>query len=158
MQIRGMRTLSKEITRLKWLDISKGIGMIFIILSHTSGGRNCWIANAYLPFYLAIFFFSSGYLFKENLSFKDECVYVLRHLVIPWILFGIINAVLSYAIEHESLIPRMTGLVLQTSSQYSDMWFLACMASTHILFWVLAKIIGGGIYRQYFWSQLLLMP
>lgn len=150
--------LSKEKTRLKWLDIAKGIGMVFIILSHTSGGRNGGIANAYLPFYLAVFFFSSGYLFKENLSLKEECLYVLRHLVIPWISFGIINAMLSYAIEHENLIARMTGLVLQTSSQYSDMWFLACMASTHILFWVLVKIIGGGIPRQYFWPQLLLMP
>lgn len=149
--------LSKEKTRLKWLDIAKGIGMMFIILSHTSGGRNNWMANVYLPFYLTIFFFSSGYLFKENLSFKDECVYVLRHLVIPWMSFGTINAILSFAIEHENLMNRMMGLVLQTSSQYSDMWFLACMASTHILFWILAKIIGGGIHRQYSWPQLSLM-
>lgn len=66
-----------EKIRLQWLDIAKGIGMIFIILSHTAGGRNGWIRSLYLPFYLAVFFFSSGYLFKNTMTLKEEYVYAI---------------------------------------------------------------------------------
>lgn len=109
--------------RLKWLDIAKEIGMAFIILSHASGERNGWIGNIYLPFYLAVFFFSSGYLFKDTMTLKEECIYVVRHLVIPWLSFGMINAVVATIIEHENLLERIVGLVLQTSDGYSDIMY-----------------------------------
>lgn len=78
------------------------------------------------------------------MTLKEECIYVVRHLVIPGLSFGMINAVVATIIEHEDLFERIVGLVLQTSDGYSDMWFLACMTSTHILFWVLVKLLSGA--------------
>lgn len=57
--------------RLVWVDIIRGIGIIFIILTHMPINRNLIAYNC--SFQLGIFFFFSGYLFhmpKKDVSPK----------------------------------------------------------------------------------------
>ena len=126
-------------TRKAWLDIAKGIAMCCIVFSHTNAGTAGWYKQLYEPVFLSVFFFSSGYLFRE-VGIRDELKYVLRHLVLPLITLGTINAFISLIIEHEALIPRLRALYFQTSGTRDDMWFIACMASAHIIFWIIYRI------------------
>lgn len=126
--------------RKKWLDICKGIAMCCIVFSHTSSGTGGGYELIYLPIFLSVFFFSTGYLFKPC-DFKSELLYVFRHLVIPLVSLGTINAVISFVVEGEAIIPRMTKLLLQTSGNRDDMWFIACLTSAHILFWLVHKVV-----------------
>lgn len=34
----------------------------------------------------------------------------------------------------------MTKLLLQTSGNRDDMWFIACLTSAHVLFWLVQKV------------------
>lgn len=68
-------------TRIKYLDIAKGIGIICVILGHMSLK---WVNIFVYTFHMPLFFFISGYLTK-----KQPCVpFILkkfRTLVVPYI-------------------------------------------------------------------------
>lgn len=56
--------------RLGWLDIGKGIAMLFIMMSHT-----VWVPDIYChffkPIYLSFFFCASGYVFSLGKDFSS---------------------------------------------------------------------------------------
>lgn len=61
--------MNKE--KIEWLDIAKGLGMVFVMLGHTP----CpfFLEKYIFSFHVPLFFFLSGYLFsieKYN-KFKD---------------------------------------------------------------------------------------
>lgn len=83
-------------TRDKYIDILRGIGIISIVIGHSSWIIN--IGNLEIPigpfvylYHLAIFFFCSGYLFKDNE--KDIWSYVgkkLKGLYNPFIVYSML--------------------------------------------------------------------
>lgn len=127
--------------RKHWVDIAKGIGMCFIVLSHTGNGS--LIDSFYSPFFLTIFFFLSGFFFKDNISLWDEIKYLFTRLFLPMIILGTINTVSAYIIDGDDILIRTKDLILQTSSINNDMWFIACLISCHLLYWVVIRINGG---------------
>ena len=58
-----------KMLRLKWLDISRGLAFLMVIYSHLEYKENM-IMRYFSPMFLTMFFFVSGYLFKEKCSFQ----------------------------------------------------------------------------------------
>jgi len=80
-------------TRLTWIDICRGIGIIFIILSHTPITRNLIGYN--YSFQLGIFFFFAGYLFswKKYLNFKDFFKSRVKGILLPYFFLSLISMI-----------------------------------------------------------------
>lgn len=124
--------------RIEWLDVLKGILIIFVILSHSYPPQI--YRNFFTPFFLTMFFVASGYTFSLKRSwrdfFKNKCV----QLLIPLLVLGSIRIFLSQLLEGGNWFLRIKGLLLQINCEYDEMWFVACLFSSSILFYWLLKL------------------
>lgn len=55
-------------TRIEWIDMAKGLGILAVILGHCHLPDKAW--NAIYSWHLPIFFLISGYFYKKR-SFLD---------------------------------------------------------------------------------------
>lgn len=124
--------------RIEWLDILKGILIIFVILSHS------YPPNIYryffTPCFLTMFFFASGYTFSMKRSGKAFLLNKCRSLLIPLLVLGSIRIVLAQILEGGSWKERIIGLLIQINCQYDELWFVACLFTSSICFYGLLKI------------------
>lgn len=147
----------KNVSRDMLIDIVKGIGILSIVMGHSSweisvGEKNIPIGPFVYLYHLAIFFFCSGYLFsiREGDFFTFVCkkikglycpfvIYSLFFLVTNniWVEIGVLNV---ERIDVGSFIIRLTDILTFNGSSgfLSAFWFLP------VLFWTM--IIFGGIY------------
>lgn len=75
--------------RFEFIDNAKAIGIVLVVLGHTTGIPG-WTSNLIFSFHMPLFFFVSGYLLSERkLSERTlpYCGQVLRNLGIPYLLF-----------------------------------------------------------------------
>ena len=146
----------EELEREKWIDVSKGILIILVVIGHSIPGPysdlNNIIDYIYL-FNMPAFFIISGYLYKD----KDEPIGKLilrkiKRLLIPYISYLlIINVpiiITSYIKTKDvnNLINNIKHMFLggQYLNQYSGvLWFLTCLFFTEIFF-----IISSKFYKK----------
>lgn len=82
--------------RLHWIDVLKGIGIIFVMLGHINSKITVvpWIYMVPAPLFFAL----SGFIFstfeiKKNIPFKEFLVKRLKSLIVPFIFFRLILVV-----------------------------------------------------------------
>lgn len=146
-------------SRIEWLDISKGILMIFVILAHSHLGRMSFIFD---NFFMPMFFFLSGYTFK----FKSEeriDIFIkkkMKVILIPYMSFSIILFVINfikYGVNNSFLV-NIFGVFYSRyflyNTKYVDMysqmkllsmnnsalWFLTCIFICNLLLYLILKI------------------
>lgn len=69
--------------RLDFIDIAKGIGILFVICSHSRCNELMWFAWA---FFMPLFFVLSGYTYQyKNISLWEFTMKKARRLLIPYI-------------------------------------------------------------------------
>lgn len=73
--------------RLKWLDIARGLAFLMVIYSHLKY-KDDMVMRYFTPMFLTMFFFVSGYLFKENCSFAKVLEQRTRTILLPFLTFG----------------------------------------------------------------------
>lgn len=76
--------MNKLKKRIDWIDALKGIGIILVVLSHTTNGGEV-LRTLIFSFHMPLFFMISGYLFKPNLRFVKFSFKIFKSLVIPYI-------------------------------------------------------------------------
>lgn len=134
--------------RIKWIDISKGIGIILVIVGHGIQEYNLTNLNGinkliYL-FHMPLFFVLSGCVSElkvnNNLSFKDTIVKKTKRLFIPYVIFCLVTMIL-HIIESLclkkyifwerlfSIDGMINTLLITQKSVFSNLWFLPCMIS-----------------------------
>lgn len=74
--------------RIEWVDISKGIAIILVIIGHTISLDGVGFKIIY-SFHMPFFFLMSGYLYKENKSAVNIIKTGIRRLIIPYIITSI---------------------------------------------------------------------
>lgn len=126
--------------REQWADILKGIGVLLVILGHTSRvptGIVLWIYSFHMP----LFFWVSGYFFKPN---QDTRMYILkkcRSLIAPYILYSAIfllsNAILVREDSEVLLGEIRDGLVGQGTD--GILWFFVALFWTEVVFHLTEK-------------------
>lgn len=144
---------SQNNKRVEWVDIAKGIGIILVVLGHylfnlktafiAGDIANSTITVIYL-FHMPLFFFISGFLFKENKNILIDIAYQFKNLVIPYICFFFLvvpSLLLTNNLNSITLIDfakyLWSGRYLVddlVSLRLSAMWFLLCLFSTRTLY------------------------
>ena len=127
-----------EKVRIAWLDVTKGILILFVLLSHSSA-PNIYI-RFFAPFFLTMFFFVSGYTFSVKDSFRTFIIGKIKRLFVPLISMGGIKLVLACILQGDSFPERVKGLLFQTSGKNDDLWFLGCMITATIMFYFVVRL------------------
>lgn len=139
----GFKDFFKDIitdSRIKWVDIFRGILIIFVILSHQKGTPSIYY-TFFNTFFLTGFFFVSGYLYKDR-SLKEFIINRVFSLLIPWILLSIIEILVNRGLmvsiinDINNLKEPITNIIMGLS-----IWFLPCLFVTELYFIIITKII-----------------
>lgn len=111
--------------RVNWLDTAKGLCMIFVILSHAFHSPK-EISVFYRPFFLATFFFVTGYTLKA--MFDAQVIKKkAKRLLLPWIIFSTVDiGLVSIFGAERNFIKRFVLNLLQIKGFYDSLWFLPC--------------------------------
>ena len=137
--------MGRGVSRIQWIDYLKGLCMISIIMNHLAWPE--WYARLLYPFQLAGFFFVSGYTFNIRTSFVDFLTVKIRTLLIPVLIFGLINTLITYIYPGTVLVDRLIGLILQIPGRWDDLWFVACLFSMSLIFYPIVKYANSNVLR-----------
>lgn len=133
---------SKQFKRLQFIDLAKTLGLVCVILSHTSSGYLMDWSNL---FFIPIFFVCSGYTTKNSISLKTKA----KHLLIPYfslnILLFLFCAVYYRFINWKGLLKTLYSRyclfpygeepnVLFFTLENYPMWFLTAMFSAFLFY------------------------
>lgn len=145
--------------RLDFPDIAKGLGIIFVLFSHSCGFL--LFGNAIVAFYMPMFFFLSGYVYKPGRSVSENIRRRLKQLLIPYAGFTLLLyaehiavAVVKHELTREAVVMPLLGALYSRAFLYADlsgkniefflisnnpMWFITAMAAASVIFYILAE-------------------
>lgn len=132
----------KTLHRLKFIDISKAIGLVFVMLSHICSV----LAERATPFFITIFFVVSGYCTIREVKISKK----FKKLIIPYIIFTIILFALNGTHESIDFIGALYSRwclyqifiednILFLRSNNGPLWFLTSMFVAFLLFKIIEK-------------------
>lgn len=154
--------------RISWLDIVKGISILFIVLGHASYG---FLHSLCFSFNSVIFFILSGMAFSRLKNEKDDLLCfdnrktntflknVAERLLFPYFVWGSISIVIYYLLEgivlsnlqtggnkNFALLPNFIGLFYGNSESgffeyYRPLWFIPCLVVIEIIWFAILKIM-----------------
>jgi len=124
--------------RIKWLDICKGILVLFVLLSHSRAPT--MYSRFFSGFFLTMFFFVSGYTFSTKQSFKLFIINKAKRLLVPFLAMGSIKLLVACVFQNENFLDRIKGLLFQISGYNDDLWFIGCLLSSSLIFYCIVKI------------------
>ncbi len=127
--------------RINWVDIAKFVCIMFVMLSHLESATNV-LRVFYKPFFLFLFFFCSGYVYKHKDNFKGFLYKKFRSLFIPWLVFSILIVLSAQIIsfnEHDSLLESLMWNFLQIRGKSDEVWFVAALFAAFIPFYFIIK-------------------
>lgn len=123
-----------------WADIAKGIGVILVILGHTSQLSNIaieWIFSFHMP----LFFWISGYFYKDAESIASYAKKKFTTLIWPYFLYSIIFLIINCFVVREDRNLIINEILGGLSGQGTDgiLWFFPALFWTEIIFFLLKK-------------------
>ena len=136
--------------RLNWVDISKGLGIVFVVIGHTE----FFYKNFIYVFHMPLFFIISGFLFncdKFRIDYKAFILSRFKRLMIPYFISCIIFYMFWMFIgrhmgenvgKEVSIFKPLLGIIYANGINdwlifNTPLWFLPCL--------FVAEIIFGGI-------------
>ncbi len=137
--------------RKKWVDFSRGVAMLAIILFHTEiyfTGNTIIDYNLYVENFLMFFFTISGYLFFKDEAFdiRKKIISIFRFLIIPYFIFSCLIAIPKTFLHGETIMieDMILNILLGKAS-----WFVAALAIAEIIFSLLLY------FSQKIWTAIL---
>lgn len=135
----------ENINRKEWIDIMKGLGITWIIIYHRSSG---FIFSKYTTsFFIPLFFILAGYCYneKKNADFLTLLKNKAKRLLVPYVFFTLLPLTMLWITKDLNEVPKpyivnffyLDGHVLWNG----PLWFLGCMFTTTLLFWIISKYI-----------------
>lgn len=144
----------KSTTRIPWIDIAKGIGIILVVLGHASGAS---IVGKYIySFHMPLFFILSGMCFvPDKYSTAEFFKKRTKQLLLPsaylTLLFIAISLLSAKGFDFYGLKNGLPGAL----------WFLPVLYFIEIIYYLLYKLsqrkrlisicligFGGGIWQH----------
>ena len=137
--------------RIGYLDLAKGVCICIVMLFHVHGILQCGLFGErvlFSSFMLPPFFFISGLLFKEEESFRTFFVKKVNRLLVPFLFFYMISAVIipnllhwAFGMNFESVIGWRSLWAFLWPGEYPNipLWFLWCLFLMNLLFWVIRR-------------------
>lgn len=139
--------------RLKYIDIAKGVLIIFVVLGHIAstskefgGIENNYLNHTgyllstfYVPFYMQAFFFITGFTSNFNKPFVPFLTQNIKKILLPYCCFGILYAAFNSLFFNKGfLFTTMDGEELFFIVEYY--WFLSSLFIAKLIYWFLNKI------------------
>lgn len=141
----------KDSSRNQIIDIAKGIGILLVVYGHCGLPFS---GSLILYFHMPLFFFLSGWTFKENDTVKDFIVKRIRRLYLPFVFinafFLFLNPIL-FAMGFEKNKFGCTEILTNAAKILSfqncepivsQCWYLLGLFSVSILFKIIHSVIG----------------
>ena len=130
--------------RLEYVDISKGIGIVLVVCSHSDALDLMWL---FMGMFVPIFYFCSGYTYSMKGTLMECIRKRFKRLFVPYLFF---NVLLFCAFMHFSLreivgvfysryslypLDVSPNVKFLTSGNY-PLWFLTSMIVSYLLFYL----------------------
>lgn len=128
----------KKNIRVKWIDIIKGICIIFVMLDHSYPPDD--YVTFFTPFFLTMFFFASGYTFSLKKSFMEFFIKKVYHLLVPLFSLGCIRVLGMSVLGMTDLRVGLLGLLLQINCMHDELWFISCMFTASLILYGIIKL------------------
>lgn len=131
--------------RINWLDTTRGLAFLMVIYSHLDY-CNQDIMRYFSPVFLTMFFFVSGYLFKENCSFSFVLEQRTRTILLPFLTLGGGMITLSNILTFNEKIPledEIKGWLFQ-NGQNEILWFVAALYVYSLAFYWIERWSGSA--------------
>ena len=151
----------KAINRIHYLDILKGIGIVFVVFAHAN---SMLYGGSYLySFHMVLFIFISGLLFNPGKypAAKQFLASRIRQLYIPYLVFYLISYLYWLAVERTqrtiavSPLDGLLGLFWGTDNMHwiypgGILWFVIGLLALEIVFYFVIRLteswwVRGGI-------------
>ena len=124
-------------------DIMKGICIILVIVDHC-GGTALYVGDGKMwsmleHLFLAVFFFVSGYFYKDYSCFVELVVKKANKLVFPFLLFSIITVLTNLLFEdiRISFVEIMKHIIGVMFVWPNYLWFLKTLFLSIVIFYVI---------------------
>ena len=133
--------------RLEYIDITKGLLVLFVILGHLLAAlykelqSDSFLSAAlsvkdflWVPYYMPAFFIITGYCSNFDKPFKQFLIANIKSIKLPAVIFGIIYMGGHMINHHEFHVSTFTEMVL-CSPIHCGYWFLDTMFIIKMLHW-----------------------
>lgn len=124
--------------RIEYIDIMKGLGIIFVVLQHyrwLPAEDHSIFNRILLTCLMPMFFFVAGLFIPYKGSFSQMISRSLKNLILPWIVFITLGIIL-VDVMCGSPMNYIPNKILFTTNV--PLWFLRAMAIAVMLGWILA--------------------
>ncbi|HBE78135.1 MAG TPA: hypothetical protein DDW65_10200 [Firmicutes bacterium] len=129
-----------------FIDLLKGFGIFLVVWGHTMIPRSVLIYSFHMP----LFFFISGFLFK-NKPLKEFVIGKINRLYFPYIIFTLFSwifylVMLEFQDQRDLIVnhlPKLISLFSGTGRNGGNdsIWFLTCLIVVSTLFWSLKNLL-----------------
>ena len=130
--------------RIDWIDISKGIGVILLVIGHMPSIPYV-IQNWIYSFHMPLFFFLSGYTFKIKDSVKDNLKKMFRRLIIPYLIYNVIfllSDIILFGRKSTTVNADLNDMISGQGS-FGVIWFLLSLFWVQIIYLVVSAITNN---------------
>lgn len=139
----------KEIKRVMFIDIAKGIAILLMIVGHAI--KHGILRNTIFSFHLPLFIITSGLFYKEK-TIKEDIIILMKKLLIPtfivtFLIYMINNVYIKGFLDAfiESIKVIVTGWSYKAKIDYSFegvnvVWFIYLLVGIRLLFRINKKI------------------
>ncbi len=148
-----------SLKRFEYLDNAKGIGILLLMLGHTSG-LPILIYEVIFSFHVPLFFFISGYLMSDRMNelFFKSFLKVSKRLLLPLVFYfflsyclWLIREVLGIGSEEQpdSLLLPLYYFVTGNphfSIVNSTLWYFLCFYNVVIMFLVAMRYLSSAFF------------
>ena len=143
-----MNKIELKDNRIHYIDILKGIGIIFVILGHLQSYIPKSLLIYIYSFHMPLFFWISGFLYKEKyetMSTKSYLIKKSKELLYPYFTLCLINFIWYVLKEHSIKIVIKCFLSFLYSNLIFEenfigpVWFLLCLFIVEIVFFMFKK-------------------
>lgn len=147
----GRKGMENIESRIEWIDIAKGLGILFVMLGH------CYLDTKYtfwfISFHMALFFFLSGYTFRIKEKYFSFLNKKIKLLLVPYLFFVIVtmlcNGLLAATHGNNYNVIGIAKLYL-IQNRYTLLWFLTCLFITEQFMFLLERLyLRLGSKKEY---------
>nr|APZ79097.1 Acyltransferase [Streptococcus suis] len=128
-------------TRIRWIDSLKGIGILLVVLGHTTFPLKSYIFWIHMPLFFAL----TGMTFNPTKSLKTFFYSRLNSLIFPFLTFGFLLLSLSYVADLSVLFREVIKFLVYGGAKSSGVvgafWFLPTLFLAEFIFYCLVNNI-----------------
>lgn len=137
--------------RLNYIDIAKGLGIIFVVMGHVT--HDYLLRQYFYNFHMPLFFFISGLLLSTKLDVSAHLKRRVKSIIVPYIVFFLLTYLYWFLVEC-----RYRGADLDSGEQFfslfrgagmdfnGPLWFLPCLFVVDTISYTFIKRFDNWMY------------